>query len=159
MFEKTQRSITGPLLFKNFSADLLAMHGNIEIESLADDNTPYSSAKENWYVIESLKKASVPLFIWFKLNILKSNVNKCYFLQALFSNVDNFTIKNSECEKLLGVKFDSKLTFDQQMLDACKRTSRRVNALARVTTYMILPKRRLLMSSLFKVHFNHCPLI
>ena len=47
MFGKTQRSITGPLLFKNFSADLLAMHGNIEIESLADDNTPYSSAKEN----------------------------------------------------------------------------------------------------------------
>ena len=77
MFGKTQRSITAPLLFNIFSADLFAMHGNIEIVNLADDNTLYSSAKENWYVIESLKKASVSLFKWFKLNILKSNVNKC----------------------------------------------------------------------------------
>ena len=47
MFGKTQSSITGPLLFKIFSADLFVMHGNIEIVSLADDNTPQSSAKEN----------------------------------------------------------------------------------------------------------------
>ena len=47
MFGKTQRSITGPLLFNIFSADLFAMHGNIEIVNLADDNTLYSSAKEN----------------------------------------------------------------------------------------------------------------
>ena len=75
MFGKTQSSITGPLLFNVFSADLFAMHGNIEIVNLADDNTLYSSAKENWYVIESLKKASVSLFKWFKLKVTSINVS------------------------------------------------------------------------------------
>ena len=74
------------------------------------------------------------------------------FLQALI-------IKNSECEKLLGVKFDSKHTLDQHILDLCQKANRKVNALVRNTHYMNLPKQRLLMNSFFKAQFNYCPLI
>ena len=33
------------------------------------------------------------------------------------------------------------------------------NALARVTNYMELPKRRILMNAFFKVQFNYCPVV
>ena len=38
MFEVTQGSILGPLLFKIFLADLFLIHGDIDIANFADDN-------------------------------------------------------------------------------------------------------------------------
>ena len=98
-----------------------------------------------------------------QIKLLKGNVNKCHLFantdQEVSLNVDNFTIKNSECEKPLGVKFDSKLTFNQHISNLCNGNSRKVNALARITSSMNLPKRRLLMNYFFKAQFNYCPLI
>ena len=124
---------------------------------------PYLSAKDIEDVIESLDRASVSLFTWFENNLLKDNADRFHFLVSLSQevnlNVNNFKIKNSDCEKLLGVKFDSKLRFDQHITDLCRRTSRKIHALARVTPFMNLSKRRLLMNSFFKTQFNYCPLI
>lgn len=76
------------------------------------------------------------------------------FLQALMKNVDQLTIKNSKCEKLLGVKCVAKLAFNQHISDLCQKASRKVNALARVTPYMNLLERRLLMNYFFKAQCN-----
>ena len=62
-------------------------------------------------------------------------------------------------QKLLGVKFDSKLSFDQHITDLCRRASRKIHALARVAPFMNLSRRRLLMNSFFKTQINYCPLI
>ena len=35
---------------------------------------------------------------------------------------DNIDIFNSKCEKLLGVKFDDKLTFDEHFSELCKKS-------------------------------------
>ena len=47
---------------------------------------------------------------------MKGNADKYHFLvktsQEVSSNVDKFKIKNSDCEKHLGVKFNCKLRFD-----------------------------------------------
>ena len=119
--------------------------------------------KGNKFVIESLQRASVSLFGWFENNLSKGNADKCHFIvstsQEVSLNVNTFKLKNSDCEKLLGVKFDSKLRFDQQITDLCRRASRKIHALARVTPFMNLSKRRLLMNSFFKTQFNYCPLI
>ena len=45
--------------------------------------------------------------------------------QEVSLNVNTFKIKNSDCKKLLSVKFDSKPTFDQHITDLCRRTSRK----------------------------------
>ena len=163
MFGVPQGSNLGPLLFNIFSADLFLIHRDIDIANFADDNTPYLSAKNVEDVIESIERASVSLFRWFENNLLKGNADKCHFLvstsQGVSLNVNNFKIKNSDYEKRLGVKFDSKLRFDQRIADLWRRTSRTIHTLARVTPFMNLSKRRLLMSSFFKTQFNYCPLI
>ena len=159
----TTRFNFGTTSIQHFLADLFLIHSDIDIANFADDNTPYLSAKNVEDVIESLERASVSLFRWFESNLLKGNADKCQFLvgasQEVSLNVNNFKIKNSECEKLLGVKFDSKLRFDQHITDLCRTASRKIHALARVTPFMNLSKRRLLMNSFFKTQFNYCPLI
>ena len=111
-------------------SDLLLIDSDIDNANFADDNTPYLSAKNVEDVIESIERASVSLFRWFENNLLKGNADKCHFLvstsQEVSLNVNTFKIKNSDCEKLLGVKFDSKLRFDQHITDLCRTASRKI---------------------------------
>ena len=102
MFGVPQGSILGPLLFNIFLADLFLIHSDIDIANFADNNTPYLSAKNVEDVIESLERALVSLFRCFENNLLKGNADKCRFLvstsQEVNLNVNNFKIKNSDCE-------------------------------------------------------------
>ena len=45
-------------------------------------------------------------------------------------------IKNSEYEKLLGIKVDTKLNFNEHLNYIISKASRKVNALSTVMTYM-----------------------
>ena len=68
-------------------------------------------------------------------------------------------MKESDREKLLDVKFDSQLRFDQHITDLCRTASRKIHALARVTLFMNLSNRRLLLYSFFTTKVKYCPLI
>ena len=109
----TTRLNFGTSSIQHFLAEMFLIHSDICIANFANDNMPYLSAKNVEDVIESLDRASVSLFRWFEYNLLKGNANKCNLLvstsQELSLNVNNVTIKNNDCEKLLGVKFDSKV--------------------------------------------------
>ena len=52
---------------------------------------------------------------------------------------------------------DNKLKFDKHVENICQKASRILHALARVTNYMELPKRRILMNAFFKAKFDYCP--
>ena len=103
------------------------------------------------------------LFKWFSDNLFKGNTDKCHLLVNVKNEVSmkigDFNIVKSECEKLLGVKCDYKLTFNSHVSDLCKNASRNINALARVAPYMSISKRRILMNAFFKSQFNYCPLV
>ena len=45
------------------------------------------------------------------------------------------------------------------MSDLCKKAGRKINALARVTPFMGLTKRKLLVNAFFTSQFSYCPLI
>ena len=149
----TQGSTLGPLLFKKFLAYLFLIHNDIDTANFIDDNTPYLSSKNVKDVIESLQWALVSLYRWLENNLLKVNADKCNFLvstsQEVKLNVNTFNIKNSDREKLLGVKFDSNPRFDQHIRDLLRRASRKIYALDRVTPFMNLSKRRLLINSIW----------
>ena len=73
--------------------------------------------------------------------------------------LDNIEIENSKCERLLGVKIDSKLNFKEHLDGIIEKASRTINALSRIAPYMNTGKRRLLMNCFFASQFNHCPLV
>ena len=62
-------------------------------------------------------------------------------------NIEDFSIESSDCEKLLWVKIDNKLTFDYHLSDMCKKANRKINALARIAPLININKRHILMNS------------
>ena len=62
-------------------------------------------------------------------------------------NVDGLKINKNDTEKLFGVKFDKKLTFDDHIFDICKKPGRKISPLARVTPYMGIAKKCILMNA------------
>ena len=80
--------------------------------SSANDNTTYLIEDDISCVIASLEKASKAFFEWFENYFLKSDADKYYLLlsynNAVSIRVSEYDIKNSECEKLLGVKLTLK---------------------------------------------------
>ena len=62
----------------------------------------------------------------------------------------NINIENSMCEKLLGVKADNKLNFNEHLDGIIKKAgSRKVSALSRIFTFMDLMKRQLANEFIF----------
>ena len=66
------------------------------------------------------------MFERFENNLLKGNADKCHLLvsssDAVNLRVSEYDIKNNECEKLLGVKFDNSLTFEKHATDICRKS-------------------------------------
>ena len=121
---------------------------DIDIASYADDSTPFLVENNIDNVIESLEQVSDAFFIWFKNNRLKSNIDKRHVLVSTKKPVgikfgDN-TIDDIECEKLLGVKIDVNVKFNDHISDLRQKASRKISALARVIPFMGLSKRKLL---------------
>ena len=56
---------------------------------------------------------------------MKANPDKYHFRTStnddIVVNKENNSIKNSECEKLLGIKIDYKLTFNSRIDQICKK--------------------------------------
>ena len=68
---------------------------------------------------------------------MKTNEDKCHLIvssnEATEIQIGDFSIKNIENEKLLGVYIDSKLNFDFHVNQLCKKASKKLRALSRVT--------------------------
>ena len=113
-----------------------------DIASYADNNTPYTSDISLNLILEKLESSTHHLFRWFKENHMKANPDKYNLLvttNALtFVNINSFQIINSTEEKLLGIKFDSKLSFQNHASSLCKKASQKLHALTRIANYVNL---------------------
>ena len=96
-------------------------------------------------------------------NEMMANVDKCHPLLSSVEDhtieINGYTVKNSHCKKLLGLHFENQLKFDFHIEKLCKNANRKLHALARVTPYMDLSKKLILVDVFFDLQFNYCPLI
>ena len=87
--------------------------------SYADDNMPYRTVNTTNEVIQSLEYNSMMLFKWFLDDQMKANISQCHLLvnkkDEVTKKIEDTKIKNSEYEKLLGIKADIKLNFDEHL--------------------------------------------
>ena len=133
-----------------------------DIANYADDNTPFVSGDAPLNVITSLENGAEKLFEWFANNHMKANHDKCHLLMSTLTpisiTVKDYIIENSDNEKLLGVTVDANLNFNCHLENILKKASKNVHVLARITPYMSITKRKLLMNSYLTSQFNYYPL-
>ena len=92
-------------------------------------------------VINDIKSVTESLTLRFWNNCMKVNPDKYHLLLSdkKIHQVDIFNDKlSSTCsEKLLGIKTDIKLTFEEHVEGLCKKASQKVGALARISSLLI----------------------
>ena len=133
------------------------------IGNYADYTTPYTGGKNTQDVITSLGSCALVLFKWFENNLMKANSDKSHLLLSTSTsstaNINGDIIKNSESEKLLGVTIDYKLNFEEHLTKVCDKASQKLNALARISSYMNINQRKRIMRAFISSQFGYCPLV
>ena len=91
-------------------------------------------------VILKLHKASKTLFKWFNINQMKVNPNKCHFTCSFIVKtsiiLENVQIRNSSYDKILGVFFNGKLTFQSIIDNICKKSITKIKCYTRTKPYI-----------------------
>ena len=94
---------------------------------------------------------------------MKVNADNCHLLLTRDTNVTaktgKFDVKNSRKEKILGIKIDTKLSFENHVSSLWKKANQKLHALARVVNFMDLTQRKSLMKAFITSQFNYCSLI
>ena len=151
-----QGSKIGLLLFNIYISDMFYDIDNCDTASYTDDSTYTNDFNLEKEIIELIKVSKVKLvklelitnnlFEWFKNNHMKTNTDHCHSLVTRDTDVTvkigEFDVQNSREEKLLGVKTDAKLSFENHVSFLCKKASQKLHALARVVNFLDLAKRK-----------------
>ena len=95
---------------------------------------------------------------------MKANPDKFHLITSVSSeniriHVDKYEIKNSNHEKLLGVTIDNEMSFEKHVSTLCKKASQKLHALTRVSRYMSIKQRRVIMNAFIKSQFGYYPLV
>ena len=68
---------------------------------------------------------------------MKANIDICHLMvssdKSCTAKIEDFNIRISTEERLLGVKLDSNLSFESNVSSLCKKASQKLHALARIS--------------------------
>ena len=82
---------------------------------------------------------------------MEPNGDKCHLLviteKSVSINLNGSNVRNKKEQKVLGIKFDSSLSFEGHIASPCKKASPKLHALARIVNYMDLQKGKVLMKA------------
>ena len=163
LFGVPQGSVLGSLLFIIYICDLFILNDHLAFGRYADDTTPFVYGENFDEILDELGTHMAKISEWVLHNCLKVNAKKFHFFLSPFVdkaiNIENFTIKSSCPEVLLGVKIGSNLSFSEHVTYLCATANRKLHALSLVSKYISLKQRRILLNSFIISPFRNCPLI
>ena len=127
-----------------------------KIANYADDCSPYEFSGSTNDVIHKLEDDAITLIYWYKSNYLKPNPDKWHLLLSDVDNdlnieVNNKSISNSSCEKILCVNFDNEHNFNTHISKLCKKAGQKLHALARVSNFMSVNQKKLIMDAFIHI--------
>ena len=110
-------------------------------------------------VIQHISMRFIPIFTD---NRLKANPEKPHLANAkqeIQINIGEIAIFISKCEKLVGIHFDNKLTFEPHARSLSKKTSQKLNAFARISYSLKFEQRKLLFNAFITSQFSYTPVV
>ena len=94
---------------------------------------------------------------------MKVNTGRSHLLllgnSRAMTAIDNCYIESKYKQVSLAIIIYSNHTFENHINIICNKASQKLNALARITPYMSLQKRRTIIKSFVTSQFSYCPLI
>ena len=150
-------SVLGPLLFNLYINDLFYVI-KADVCNYADDTTPYCVSMNLNDLMAKLEGAANDAVEWFRYNAMKLNSDKCHLLvcghkfECMVCKIAKTQVIETYLVKLLGVKIESELTFNNYLKNVCKKTSQKLNALSRLCSLIPFQKRKMLMQAFFFFH-------
>ena len=148
------------MLCNVFVNDIFWFVHRTKICNYADDTTIFACHPDLDTIIKQLEEDSSVIVKWFSDNFLKLNDDKCHLMiigekstEATVS-LGNSMINESDCEKLLGVTFDKKLSLKKHVEDLSKKANKKLHALARLSNYIDPIKLEILMNSFIRSQFK-----
>ena len=89
---------------------------------------------------------------------MKANPDKRHFICSCdlktSITLEKRQIHTNTCEKLLGLFFNSKLSFQSHIDNICKKPAHELNVISRVTPYVDFNKRKLVINAFSSSQFN-----
>ena len=144
--------------------DLFLFSKEFKIANYADDCSPFEFSGSINEIIRKLEVDSLKLVQWFKINYMKPNPDKWHLYLSdqdtdINITIDNQTIFNSSCEKILGIYFDNKLKLNTHVTKLCKKVNQKLYALARISNFMSVNQKQFIINAFIYSQYNYCSVI
>ena len=164
-----QGSVLGPLLFLLYINDLPCVLKSCRIHLFADDTLIYMEGKDINKVIIHINEELKHVSSWLNNNKLKLNINKTKAMyifpsQKIIESNIKIMMNSHDLEmvteiKYLGIIIDNKLKFDKHVEYTCKKISKKINYLSRISKDLSTWSKITIYNTIILPHFIYCSTI
>ena len=136
-----------------------------DICNFEDETTPYVCDSNLKTVRETLEHNSELAIVWFDMNYMKLNTDKCHLLisgnknEQMWAKLDRDIFWESNDVKFLGITLDNNLKVDKHVSNICSKANKKLSTLTRVAKFLPFKKSRILFKALTESQFKYCPLV